>query len=392
MYWINFLHFYQPANIDSYNFNLALDNSYLRLLRLMEENNNLHMTWNLTACLLERLEAERGLDYIDRVKKLLDSGRLELVSSAAYHPLLPLIPAPEVIKQIQENERVLLKYFGSNLKLNGFFMPEMAYSPEVAKLVKSLGYNWIILDEVSYQEGRERPDFNSIYQDKNSDLLVIFRDRQLSHSYPPDKLKEFLDCQEFPISNIITATDAELYGLRHRDQSAELEKFVKMKDLKTTTISNFILAKEKQGAEVIKTSLTPSSWESSPADLKAGVYFKLWYDKNNKIHRAFWELSHLALSLEDEFSDDQSYYWYRWHLVRGIASCNFWWASAYDFSQVFGPYAWNPDMIERGLEDLIRAIRSLESSKSKKYKLQAEKIYLKIKKLIWQEHWQKHWH
>jgi hypothetical protein len=78
-------------------------------------------------------------------------------------------------------------------------------------------------------------------------------------------------------------------------------------------------------------------------------------------------------------------------LVRGVASCTFWWASEYDFSNVFGPYAWNPDIIERGLEDMIRAVRSLNDKKSKKYKLEAENYYLKIKKNIWQRHWNKHW-
>jgi hypothetical protein len=78
-------------------------------------------------------------------------------------------------------------------------------------------------------------------------------------------------------------------------------------------------------------------------------------------------------------------------MVRGLASCTFWWASAKDFKHNFGPYAWNPDEIERGLEELIRSIRSLENEKLRADKLKAEKIYLKIKAMIWKRHWQYYW-
>ena len=72
-------------------------------------------------------------------------------------------------------------------------------------------------------------------------------------------------------------------------------------------------------------------------------------------------------------------------------SCTFWWASGRDFSKIYGPYTWSPDDIERGLEDLIRSVRSLSDIKTKKKKLEAEKYYLRIKELIWSDHWNKHW-
>lgn len=398
MRWLNFLHLYQPANIDSFNFKLATDKSYYRLLRLMEENQSLKMTWNITGCLLERLEIEGELDFIKRIKLLVSGGRLELVSSAAYHPLLPLIPSAEAIKQIKENEIILKKFFGKNLKLEGFFLPEMAYSPAVAKLIKALGYKWLIVDELAFDGGQSRPDFRRLYQDKHSGLTLIFRNRYFSNSYPPDKLTQEIKEHKFNRTInfeqekiIITATDAELYGLRHKDQSGELEKIVKQENLSTETISEFINRLKLKKVTPINVAAQACSWETNKADIKNKEPFKLWQSKKNKIHFRLWKLTSLALSMENYFSEDSNYYWYRWHLVRGLASCNFWWASAHDFSKVFGPYAWSPDAIERGLEDLIRAFRSLNSKKSKRYKLQAEKEYLKIKKLIWEEHWKKHW-
>jgi alpha-amylase/alpha-mannosidase (GH57 family) len=391
MKWINFLHFYQPANIESYSVQKALDKSYYRLLRLMEENSNLRMTWNISGCLLVRIEDEKKIDFINRLSKLVKSGRIELTGSAAYHGFLPLLPEFEVIRQIKENEKTLKKYFGSKFKPDGFFLPEMAYSVAVAKIVKKLGYKWIVLDEIAYDGGKSRPNFNLFYIDKNSNLKVIFRNREFSSSYPPDRLMIEVKKLKTEIDIVCTATDAELYGLRHEDPTAELERVVKIKKLVTETISEFISRISLKNVKLEKIEVVPCSWESSRKEIASQEPFKLWFDKKNKIHNYLWKFTNLALSLDSKYKKDKNYEWFKWHLVRGIASCTFWWASAKDFSKIFGPYAWSPDGIERGLEDLVRSVRSLNDPKTKKYKLQAEKYYLKIKKLIWEEHWKKHW-
>jgi len=390
MTWINFLHFYQPANIEFYSIREALNKSYWRLVRLLEEHPNLRMTANISGCLLERLADEGEIDFINRLKFLVKKGRLELVGSAAYHGLLPLLPEQEIIRQIKENEKILKKYFGKDFKPAGFFFPEMAYSPAVARIVRKLGYSWIILDEISYSGGLSRPDFTEYYLDKSSGLRVVFRDRKFSGEYPPDRLKViFKNNKEGSPRVIITATDAELYGLRHEDPTAEVEKIVKTKELKTLTVSQFIFSGKNKKPEGINPVV--SSWESSVKEIKEGKPFVLWHDKNNKIQNMLWKMADLSLRAGEEFKNDKNFSWYRWHLVRGLASCTFWWASARDFSKVFGPYAWSPDDIERGLEDLARAIRSLSDPKTKKIKLRAEKYYLIIKKMIWENHWKKHW-
>jgi len=396
MLWLNFLHFYQPANTEFYNIRKALDKSYWRLLRLMEEHPELKMTFNVSGCLLERLEEAKEKLFIDRLKFLVSKGRVELTGSAYYHGFLPLLPEKEVVRQIKENEKILKKIFGKTFKPSGFFLPEMSYSPAVAKIVKHLGYKWIILDEVAYSGGgKERPDIKRSYVDEASGLKVIFRNRELSSTYPPDKLlailKEDKQVKEKKHEEkiILTATDAELYGLRHEDPTGEMEKVVKLKEIKTKTLSAYINELEKKKA--LKIKVWPCSWESAPKEVKAGIAYSLWQDKNNKIQTNLWKLANLALSLDEKYKKDKNYSWYRWHLSRGLASCTFWWASARDFSKIFGPYAWSPDDIERGLEDMIRSVRSLNDLKTKKKKIEAEKYYLKIKKLIWEIHWKKHW-
>jgi len=404
MLWLNFLHLYQPANAESYNIRKALDKSYWRLLRLLEEHSDLRFTLNVSGCLLERLADEKETAFLNRLKFLVRKGRVELTGSAAYHGFLPLLPEAEILRQIRSQAKILKKHFGKDGAPAGFFFPEMAYSPAVARLVRRLGYRWLILDEISFSGGgARRPEPGRVYLDEASGLQVIFRSREFSNSYPPDKLlplfkkltaaKPGKDSQPAKGAAapavIVTATDAELYGLRHEDPTGEMEKIAKIKGLKTETISRYLatIAPKKMTASKI----WPASWESTPAEVRAGRPYQLWQDKKNKIQADLWRLAELALALGDKFKGDKNFSWYRWHLVRGLASCTFWWASARDFSRLYGPYAWSPDEIERGLEDLIRAVRSLANPRSKGYKLLAEKYYLRLKKQVWKEHWQKHW-
>ena len=109
MNWINFLHFYQPANADAHIIKEAIDLSYYRIVRALEEYPKIKFTLNITGCLVLRWEEMGYLDLIKRIKKLIKRNQIELVGTASYHPLLPLIPEKEAIRQIKDQEKILKK-------------------------------------------------------------------------------------------------------------------------------------------------------------------------------------------------------------------------------------------------------------------------------------------
>lgn len=375
MIWINFLHLYQPGSIGNRAIEDAIEKSYARIAAALEKNPHIKFTLNISGCLLLRIE-ELGFDnLIERFRKLIKNGQLELVGSASYHPLLPLIPVDEAKKQIKENEGILKKYFGENLKLQGFFLPEMAYSSKVGKLIKSLGYKWIILDEISATE-KINPEIG--YEDAGTGLKVIFRSRKVSQTFVPETL---LSSHSHDI--IITATDGELYGLRHNDPTGKLEKLLTLNHHETQTVSEFI----NKRSLTKKIVLRPSNWESTEEELGNGLAYALWYNENNPLHKELWKLAGLAHKTLKKFKNDSNCEWADWHFKRGLASCTFWWASAKDFRDIFGPLAWSPDDIERGVNDLVRAIRSIKDKDSLPQKLRAEKLNAKIRRMIWEKHW-----
>lgn len=385
MLWINFLHCYQPVNTDAHVIKEATEKSYTRIIRALEQNINIKFTININGSLFLRWE-ELGYDWlIKSIKNLVKQGRIELTGSVCYHPLMPLIAGEEIERQIIENEEILRRHFGKNFSPKGFFMPEMAYSKIAAKIIKKFNYEWIILDEIAHLGKINGHDFDKVYKDNASGLKVVFRNRKLSSSFVPNTLKKLIkDGVDYPI---ITATDGELYGLRHIDHNAEFEKIIKTETLETETISNFVKSKK----DLIDVDIVDCSWESSEEELKNNKPYILWFDKDKEIQQKLWELANLSYRTVNRHKNDDNYYWARWHLVRGLASCTFWWASEKDFSNVFGPYAWSPDEIERGTNEFIRAVRALEDISTRKVKMETEELYIEIKKQIWEKHWSYHW-
>ncbi|MBU0648495.1 hypothetical protein KJ969_00040 [Patescibacteria group bacterium] len=378
--WVNFLHIYQPPAQFPEILDRVARESYLELIALATRCKRFSFTLNINACLAEQLVERGHKKVIDGLLRLARRGQIEFTGSAAYHAILPLLPEHEIIHQIKKNDEINKRIFGAAYKPTGFFLPEMAYGARVAKIVRQLGFKWLILDE---KQVRGKIDNQKKYIIRHAGLEVIFRERELSKSFPPQILFNRLQKAEQDMV-AVSATDGELYGHWHQDYDKLLQRLLAKRQVKILKVSDFLF--EREG----KLSVEPfrSSWETLPQELVAGVPFRLWNDPRNKLHQALWQMANLVMKIVKKHERDPNYYWARWHLDRGLASCTFWWCSRTRPSP-FCPITWNPDEIEKGLIQLIRAIRSLEGLPAKT-KLLAEKKYFKLQKLIWQTHWREY--
>lgn len=383
--WVNFLHIYQPPWQEEGIVHQTARESYEYLFDLLAKYSSFTFTLNISGSLLEQLNNLEPAILI-KLQKAVKDKRLELTASAFYHPILPLLPEQEIIRQIKLNQEILFKYF--KVKPVGFYLPEMAYSLSVAKIIKKLGFDWIILDPISTsqkttpQSGIKKN--NILYQIKNLGLKVIFRDREYSQNYPAEIIYQKFQHKQDLVETIITATDGEMYGHKHEDWQRHLEKILLNKDLQILTVSRYLETLKQTEA----ITLLDSSWETSLKDLKKNIPFALWQDPKNVIHKALWQLTNLSISLVKKYPKDQNHFWARLHLDRGLSSCTFWWASAKKVG-IFSGLAWHPDMVDKGAEELVRSIRSLKQASTAE-KIQAERYYAKVKRLIWETHWRKY--
>src|SRR4030042_42265 len=134
MYWANFIHIYQPPTQTERRPRRVTDECYRKLVGILLRHPQARVTLNINACLTEQLDRYGLHDVIDGLRILAERGQIEFTGSAMYHPILPLIPAAEMRRQIELNMEVNRRYFGAAYAPGGFFPPEMGYSFQVAQV------------------------------------------------------------------------------------------------------------------------------------------------------------------------------------------------------------------------------------------------------------------
>jgi len=154
------LHLYQPPTQEEAVFRQVATECYIPLLKFIKNQKNSKFTLNVPLSLLEQMD-KYGYNYwLNDLKDMVSSERVEILGSAAYHALLPKVPAQFVEREIVLNEYGLGYYLGARqgfegepsimLKnVSGFFPPELAVSTDLLHTVSSMGYSWMLVDETS---------------------------------------------------------------------------------------------------------------------------------------------------------------------------------------------------------------------------------------------------
>lgn len=293
------LHFYQPSNqLESVTKKIAQE-CYLPLVKLLKNDKRIKLTANFSLALLEQLDAYGFKDLIRDVKDLVDGQRLELVGSAAYHPLLTKIPREFAEKQIILNELAQGYYFGADKDfegeacymikdLKGFFPPEMAINTSALELLESLDYAWVAVDEFCLpKDVRSSHMVGTTYRVGGKSPRLIIRDRYLSN--------EIAFKRDLEIASItaklsqgdgakLLAFDAETLGHHYRDGVYLFEAILSdvfKKGLELSTISQTF---EKADSKIIS-HIEESTWSST--DVSA---YPLWENATSKVNSVLWQL------------------------------------------------------------------------------------------------------
>lgn len=293
------LHFYQPSNQFGDVLKRVTQECYIPLIKSVKNNKKIKITADFPLSLLEQLD-RYGFNWLIRdIKDLVDVGRIELVGSAAYHPLLTKIPLDFVDKQIILNESSLAYYFGVNKDfegedcfmikgLRGFFPPEMAINGEVLEALGGLGYDWVSVDEFCLpKESRDTLKTGFVYHLSSQIPKLIVRSRRLSDliSFKRDLDRSAIVTEILKDSaDKMVALDAETFGHHYKDGVYLFESILSdilEKEVEVSTVSEAI-----QGLDVANIShANESTWSSTEAEV-----YPLWEKKESKVNTALWFL------------------------------------------------------------------------------------------------------
>lgn len=417
IYWAPLLHFYQPPTQMHWVLRKVCNESYRPLVNLFHDLSQAEVTVNINAVLTE-MWANHGMsDVIDGLRELAERGRLEFTGSAKYHPILPLIPQDEVVRQITQNYQTNRRFFGNSYAPKGFFPPEMSYSPDIVKPVLDAGHRWIIMSGVACPVAWPTQAIHEISSSDGQMLAVFFRDDILSNriSFKHIDARDFIDQlrglqQKKEDVYVVTAMDAETFGhhikhweklflaevyetLEAENDSHELKvdhTSGKVSDTSRQLVQSTNLATEhgkllrtaeiaeKNEIRVVTISKLlelfptgefveprPSSWSTSLEDIKAGDPYPLWKSKDNELHRLQWQHLKIAMDMTNkaqEVATTEAVRDYadiaRGLLDRALHSDQFWWASRKPM--------WDINLVHKGIiaqrEVILNAYKAIHMS------------------------------
>lgn len=392
MKWINFLHLYQPADQKKEIFDAICTQSYIPLLTFLSQDKRAgKITLNVSGVLLDLFDSFNKPELMDMLRRAVELDNIELVSSAKYHCLLPLLPENEIDRQIMLNEETMRFYLGKNVKISGFFPPEMALNDTVLGIVKSRGYKWVIADELCYSANS--PDFmyDSVCKDGKTGLPILLRNRRISNlimsgiTRSAESLLPVLNNQPKEYQYFVTGMDGETFGHHRPGLESLLFDVVSDSRFEVTGVSDFLSDWESRNpTKYTDFSVSSCTWASSREDVAEGCQYLSWQNKDNIIHSYQHRLVDLVLqrfyAFEKEFGvaasknksisgNVEKVTEVRQLLDQALASDHFWWASAKPW--------WSLEMIENGAFRFLKIIELIDGVKSELY-AESLKLYFSI--------------
>ncbi|MBU1000707.1 polysaccharide deacetylase family protein [Patescibacteria group bacterium] len=338
-----------------------LKSCYLPLLRILSKKSGFGLTINVSGSLIAQLKKLKEDEFFDLLKKLSSEGKIEIISSAMYHPLIPITQKDTVIRQIKKNNQILKNVLGCG-RTNGFFPPELAVDSRSLDLIDS---KYILVDETSIDKKLKIQDSIVKYGKKyllvnNRKVCEIMRAhrRELFAKKVADLVLRNTD----KAGLIVTANDAEIFGHHFSERLHLLADLLDSKEIKFIKAADAVAKFGNQATTI--SGVKASTW-----DINQG--FSLW--NKNVLQKKYLKLLQSIYRFASESLNDTAVNFFD----EGNSSCYLFWLSNWPW--------WHPGLADEGATQLMKCIRSLPVPG--KEKIRIEKIYFDLLKDMWQYHW-----
>ncbi len=320
------LHFYQPPSQDPEIVKKIDRECYRPLFQLLLET-GVEVTVNMNYSLTEQL-AQYAPETLEIVSQL---SNCTFTSSGAYHPILPLIPESEVVRQLKLNDSGNGELIGKAYAPIGVFPPEMALNTDLVRLLGVEGFKWTITDDVPWVYSQQEVPSNWIPAVEGVGVflrsnfwsnLISFHGG--SGSEMVDRMVEDLHSWAGEESSyVILAMDGETFG-HHRDGAIDsflrpfFERIVLKDKIRISSLNRIL-----NEFPLRECSVPSGSWSTTAGDLDAGEAFPLWNNSSNRDHETYWELLNFVMTecrkTHSEGVADS--------VDKMLYSCPLWWAS-----------------------------------------------------------------
>ena len=137
-------------------FENSFEQTYEPFIAVLERFPSIRMALHYSGSLLDWLVEERP-GFIERLKKLISGGQVELLGGAYYEPILPAIPDEDKIGQIRMMTARLEELFATRPR--GMWLAERVWEPHLPRPIRQAGMEYLAVDDIHFHEaGCADPD------------------------------------------------------------------------------------------------------------------------------------------------------------------------------------------------------------------------------------------
>ena len=333
------LHWYQPYTQKPEILKKIAEESYIPILNSIERNCLGTINCDIAASLIFQL-ASGAPEVLERFRKLKDHGKISLVNTAAYHPILPLVPSEYGKRQLEKNKKAYLEHglIGAKERLSGVFPPEMAYGDILTQIFSKMKYSWTVTDDLPFNIFYKKPTPATFIASVNG-IACLLRSRLWSSemSFNMPKGDEFAEklCREFPKqfkdnvyqAYIVLWTDAETFGVHHKSAVGHFLTpfFTAVKKLPMNLESCESLPRLYPTKKIV---VPAGSWSSNASDIETAPY-NIWKYPKNEWTILWWKLADIILKIDSEYPESREL------TGKVLYSCQTWWWSLYKNKDLF---------------------------------------------------------
>jgi alpha-amylase len=210
-------HNHQPVGNFDWVFEQAYQDSYLPFLDTFEPFEQLKISLHSSGPLMLWL-AEEHPEYLNRVRELCKSGRIEILGGPMYEPIMTMLPPRDAVGQIQAYASWIRDFFGVSPR--GMWLPERVWEPQLTSILANAGIEYTILDDFHFKSAGlcDEELYGYFLTEDNGKLLRVFAGSEsLRYRIPFQAVDETIDyCQavaeQFPDSILTFGDDGEKFG------------------------------------------------------------------------------------------------------------------------------------------------------------------------------------
>jgi hypothetical protein len=211
------LHNHQPVGNFTYVFENTFRESYRPFLDLLEQFAEIPLSLHTSGPLMEWL-VEHKPDYVERLRRLVQRGQVEILGGGFYEPILPMIPPRDRVGQISTYKTYLENLFQTRVR--GMWVPERVWEQNLVSDIAAGGMEFTVLDDHHFKQAglEDHQLFGYHLSEDNGRLIRIFpcseRMRYLVPYRDPNETLAFFGevAGQHPDATIVFADDGEKFG------------------------------------------------------------------------------------------------------------------------------------------------------------------------------------